>query len=445
MFDTLTSSLQRVFKQLRGHGTLNDRNIRDALREVRMALLEADVHYGVVKEFVAHVKESASGEDVLQSIKPGQQIVKRVHEELVALLTHPDQRPPEPPTGRLYRVLLLGLHGAGKTTTAAKLALRWIRDGRRVLLAACDTRRPAAVEQLETLAAQVGADIVKPTPGECVESVGRKALDAARRGDYDAVIFDTGGRLQIDDTLVEELKELRQAVEPEEVLLTLDAAAGQESVHVAEAFNRAVGLTGLILTKLDGDARGGAALSIQKVTGCPVRMVGWGEKPEDLQPFHPERMASRILGMGDVVSLVEKAEEAFDAEEARHVEEKLRKNRLDLQDFLDQLRQLNKLGPLENLLEMIPGIPSVPADRRDAMMQASGAEMKRMRAIIESMTPWERRHPDRLDAGRKRRIAGGSGTAVRDVNELLKRFRQSQKMMKKIKGLSKKGLPSMPF
>lgn len=444
MFDSLTSSLQSVFKKLRGHGKLTDRNVRDALRDVRMALLEADVHYQVVKSFIKDVRERTAGEDVLQSITPGQQVIERVHSALIDLLTVDGHAPLEP-KGSSHRTLLLGLHGAGKTTTAAKLAQRWKKAGRKVLLAACDLRRPAAVDQLETLGRHIDVPVARPHTGDTVESAGRRAMEQAGLEGYDTVIFDTGGRLQIDDELVDELKRLSAIAKPTETLLVLDAAIGQESVHVAETFHEAVGLTGLILTKLDGDARGGAALSVQKVTGCPVRMVGMGEKPEDLQPFHPERMASRILGMGDVVSLVEKAQEHFDEDSARKMEEKIRKKSMDLDDFLQQFQQLKKLGPMEHLLEMMPGMPNIQAGDRKKMLAGSEREMKKMTAVIQSMTPDERRRPDRIDASRKRRIARGSGTHVRDVNDLLKRFRQSQQMMRRLKSGRKKGLPKGLF
>ena len=436
MFDSLSNSLQKVFKTLRGYGSLTDRNVQDALREVRLALLEADVQFQVARDFVARVKEKCLGEKVLDSITPGQQIIARIHEELVNLL------------GRARRdfdfsawptaVLLLGLHGAGKTTTAAKLARRWKTDGKKALLAACDLKRPAAVDQLRVLAGQVGVDMIGPEPGDTVPTVGRRALDAARRGGYDVVVFDTGGRFQIDPDLVGELRELRESVRPGNVVLVIDAAIGQESVNVAQTFHREVGLTGLILTKLDGDARGGAALSVHAVTGCPILLVGTGEKAENLEPFHPDRMASRILGMGDIVSLVEHAQKSVTEEDVRALGEQMRRDALDLDAFLVQIRQMKKMGPLENLLEMIPGLGRLPDGTREQLRAHSGAEMKKTEAIIQSMTRRERRHPDVINGSRRARIARGSGTAVSDVNDLLRKFAQMRKMMKRMKGQRKR-------
>ena len=436
MFDSLSNSLQKVFKTLRGYGSLTDRNVQDALREVRLALLEADVQFQVARDFVARVKDKCLGEKVLDSITPGQQIIARIHEELVDLL------------GRARRdfdfsawptaVLLLGLHGAGKTTTAAKLARLWKADGKKVLLAACDLKRPAAVDQLRVLAGQVGVDMIGPEPGDTVPSTGRRALDAARRGGYDVVVFDTGGRFQIDPDLVGELRELRESVRPGNVVLVIDAAIGQESVNVAQTFHREVGLTGLILTKLDGDARGGAALSVHAVTGCPILLVGTGEKAENLEPFHPDRMASRILGMGDIVSLVEHAQKSVTEEDVRELGEQMRRDALDLDAFLVQIRQMKKMGPLENLLEMIPGLGRLPDGTREQLRAHSGAEMKKTEAIIQSMTRRERRHPDVINGSRRARIARGSGTAVSDVNDLLRKFAQMRKMMKRMKGQRKR-------
>lgn len=436
LFDKLSGALQKVFRDLRGYGKLSERNVQDALREVRLALLEADVNFTVVKEFIARVREKALGADVLESVSPGQQFIKHVHDELIALLggdTREFDLKGQPAT-----VMMIGLHGSGKTTTTAKLAARWKKGGRSVLLAACDIRRPAAVDQLRILAGQVGVGILTPNPGESVPEIGARALRHARENKIDVVIFDTGGRFQIDSELVAELKELKSVVQPMNVILVLDAAIGQESVHVAETFNREVGVTGLILTKLDGDARGGAALSVRHVTGCPVLMVGMGERPEDLEVFHPDRMASRILGMGDVVTLVEKAQAALDEKAAVEMQQKLLADEFTLSDFLDQLRQIKKLGPLENLLEMMPGAAQIPAHMRDSFGQDAGREMKRTEAIIQSMTPAERQQPSLINASRRRRIAMGSGTQVRDVNELLKRFEMARDMAKRMKKQRKK-------
>jgi len=436
MFDSLSTSLQKVFKHLRGYGKLTESNLQEALREVRLALLEADVHYQVARDFIAAVKEKALGRDVLDSITPGQQFVKHVHDELVALLG--GSRRDFDLSAHPSIVMLLGLHGAGKTTTAAKLGRRWRKDGKSVLLAACDIRRPAAVDQLRILAGQVECGFIAPRGGESVPAFGARAVEEGTRQGSQVIVLDTGGRFQIDEDLVGELKALQTHVRAGNVVLVLDAAIGQESVHVAETFHREVGLTGLILTKLDGDARGGAALSVRKVTGCPVLLVGTGERTENLEPFHPERIAARILGMGDVVSLVEKTQAAVDVQEMARMEERLQRNTLDLEDFLAQLRQLKKLGPLENLLEMLPGAANVSAFDRDQVARMSGQETKRAEAIILSMTPAERRRPELINASRRRRIARGSGTDVAAVNDLLKRFDQARKMARQLKQVQKR-------
>lgn len=439
MFDTLSESLQRIFRNLRGHGKLTEANIRDAMRDVRMALLEADVNYQVAKDFIERVRTRCLGQEVLESITPGQQVIKRVYEEMVALLGGPRREMDLGPWPSV--VMLVGLHGSGKTTTAAKLAAFWKRAGREVGVAGADIRRPAAVQQLAVLAGRAGVAMAGPEPGETVPQVGRRILEKARQENREILIVDTGGRLQIDTELIEELKALREAIEPRNVILVVDAAMGQESVNVASAFHREVGLSGLILTKLDGDARGGAALSIQAVTGCPVLFTGVGEKTEDLEPFHPDRMASRILGMGDVVSLVEKAQQALDLDKAAEVEKKLESNRFDLQDFLDQMEQFKKMGPLENLLEMLPGVGSV-AGRMKGAAGGSGDELdafsRKATAIIRSMTPRERRHPEILNASRRRRVARGSGTQVSDVNEMLRQFERARKMGRQFSRMRKR-------
>lgn len=436
MFDSLTGSLQKIFKDLRGYGKLSERNIKDAMREVRMAMLEADVHYEVVRDFTKRVREQCMGEEVLESVTPGQQVVKRIHDEMIHLLG--DNRKEFHLKVQPASVVLLGLHGAGKTTTAGKLALRWKNEGKNVLLAACDIRRPAAVEQLQILGKEVGVQVVAPEQGETVPAVGRRARRLAEAEQADVVLYDTGGRFQVDTELVEELKALKAEIEPQNVVLVVDAAIGQESVHVAEAFHEAVGLTGLILTKLDGDARGGAALSIQHVTGCPILLVGMGERPEDLEPFYPERMASRILGMGDVVSLVEKAQTAVDQEDMVRMEERLRQNTFNFEDFLAQLQQMEKLGPLENLLDMMPGGADIPEQARQQLGADSNKEWGRSKAIIQSMTPRERRNPTLIKGRRRERIARGSGTDVRAVNDLMKRFEQMKRMTKQMKKMEKR-------
>ncbi|NLB65168.1 MAG: signal recognition particle protein [Lentisphaerae bacterium] len=437
MFERLTSRLQEVFRNLRGFGTLSEKNIQDALREVRMALLEADVHYATAKDFIERVKQKSLGAEVLASVTPGQQIIKAIHDELVELLgsTRRDFDLTALPAG----ILLLGLHGSGKTTTAGKLARQWKQQGKKALLAACDIRRPAAIEQLETLGRAAGVDVLKPKPGETVPDLGRRALRHARQNFYDIILYDSGGRFQIDEELVSELKTLRAATEPRNVVLVLDAAIGQESVNVAKTFHEALGLTGLILTKLDGDARGGAALSVVSVTGCPILRVGIGERPEDLETFHPDRMAQRILGMGDIVSLVEKVQATVDLEQAETMQAKLRHaDALDLNDFLNQLRQLKKMGPLHKLMDLIPGAATLPGKHLNQIEQQSDQQLKMTEAIILSMTPRERRHPDILNASRRRRIAKGSGVQVSDVNNLIRNFRQARNMMKKVKKMQKR-------
>ncbi len=436
MFDTLSGSLQKIFKNLRGYGKLNERNIKDAMREVRMALLEADVHYEVVKDFTARVREQCMGADVLDSVTPGQQVVKHIHDELINLLGSNHKE--FDLNARPAALLLLGLHGAGKTTTASKLALRWKKEGRKVVLVACDIRRPAAVQQLQVLGKQIGVDVIAPEPGESVPALGRRARKLTEQSGVDVAIYDSGGRFQVDEELVAELKELKQAVDPRNVALVVDAAIGQESVHVAESFHEAVGLTGLILTKLDGDARGGAALSIQHVTGCPILLVGVGERPEDLEPFYPDRMASRILGMGDVVSLVEKAQAVVDQDQMVRMEERLRRNTFDFEDFLIQLEQMEKMGPLENLLEMLPGGAEIPEQAKQQLGADSGKQWGQAKAIIQSMTPQERRNPLLIKGRRRERIARGSGTDVRAVNDLMKRFDQMKRMAKKMKKMEKR-------
>ena len=436
MFEALSQSLTKVFRDLSGRGKLTERNIQEAMREVRLALLEADVNYAVARDFIGRVKERCLGRDVLDSVTPGQQVIKHVRDELAALLG--GARSEFDLKGSPVAVMLLGLHGAGKTTTCGKLARRWRGERRRVLTVGCDIRRPAAVDQLRILAEQAEVGFLAPVPGETVPALGRRAMEHARNGGYDIALFDTGGRFQIDGELVAELADLRDAVQPRNTVLVIDAATGQEAVAVAQRFDEAVGLTGLILTKLDGDARGGAALSVHAVTGRPILMVGVGERAGDLEPFHPDRMASRILGMGDVVSLVEKAQSAFDEQQAARMEERIAKNTLDLEDFLLQLRQMRKLGPLEDLLEMMPGANRIPDKLKEGLKGNSAQGMTRAEAIILSMTPEERRKPGLLNASRRRRIARGSGTEVRDVNQLLRSFQDARKMSKDLKKMQKK-------
>jgi len=431
MFDLLTEKLTGVFQRLGRKGRLTEEDVDSALREIRLALLEADVHFRVVRDLTARVRERAVGEEVLRGVNPAHQVARIVYEELVRVLggePAPLRRALRPPTV----VMLVGLQGSGKTTTCAKLALHLRRQGGQTsLLVAGDLRRPAAVEQLVTLGRQLGVPVYHEDPATATPvEVARRGLEAARRQGAQWVLLDTGGRLHIDDALMEELTALKEAVQPTEVLLVVDAMTGQDALRSAEAFHRWVGLTGLILTKLDGDARGGSALSIRAVTGLPIKFVGVGEKPDALEPFHPDRLASRILGMGDVLTLVEKARQAIDEERARDLERKLRRAEFTLEDFLEQLRALRRMGSLQQTLEMLPGAHLLK--RRLSQVELDERALKRMEAIILSMTPQERRNPDLLNASRKRRIARGSGTTVQQVNELLAQYRQAREMVKRL-------------
>ena len=423
MFSRLSDKLQDVFKDLRGHGRISEANVNDALREVRLALLEADVHFKVAKDFIARVKEKALGEEVLRSVTPGQQIVKIFHDELAALLGG-DAAPLN--LGPQTRILVVGLNGAGKTTTCAKLAAWLKKSGRTPVLIACDLQRPAAIDQLATLAAQIGVPMYRPEPGEKnVLRVVRDGMEWAKAQGNNVEIYDTAGRQDLDDELIGELRKVKDLVQPNESLLVCDAATGQQAVGVAEKFHGVVGVTGLILTKLDGDARGGAALSLREVTGQPVKFAGTGEKMDAFEVFHPDRMAGRILGMGDVVSLVEKAAENFELEDAARMEARMRGGNFDLNDFLEQFKMLRKMGPLENLLGLIPGMDKMKSPGVDEK------QMRRVEAIVLSMTPGERARPDVLNARRRQRIAKGSGTTVTEVNNLLLRFSDMRKLMKK--------------
>jgi len=438
MFDSLSEKLQSVFKNLRGYGKLTEKNVADALREVRVALLEADVNYKVVKEFIERTKQRALGQEVLTSITPGQQIVKIVHDELVALMGGDSQAgTPAPPT-RTGDWMMVGLHGCGKTTTCGKLAKLLTKQGRKPLLVACDVHRPAAIDQLETLGKQLQIPVFSMRGETDVVRIAKQAAAFAQSQDRNVVIFDTAGRLHIDEELVQELVRMKDALSPQEILLVADAATGQEAGNIAEHFNKALDITGIVLTKLDGDARGGAALSMRAVTGKPIRFAGVGEKLDDLEPFYAERMAGRILGMGDVISLVEKAQETFDAKKAEELQGKIADQSLDLEDFLSQLQQLKKLGPLENLLGMLPGMSKMPD------LSGGESQLKRIEAIIQSMTPLERRRPEMLNAGRRTRIARGSGTNVAEVNDLLKQFNAMKRMMKEMgkmqKTMARKGM-----
>jgi signal recognition particle subunit SRP54 len=423
MFSRLSDKLQDVFKDLRGHGRISESNVNDALREVRLALLEADVHFKVAKDFIARVKEKALGEEVLRSITPGQQIVKIFQDELAALLGG-DAAPLQ--LGPQARLLVVGLNGAGKTTTCAKLASWLKKNGRTPVLIACDLQRPAAIDQLATLAEQIDVPMYRPAAGEKnVLRVVKDGMAWAKSQGHNVEIYDTAGRQDLDDGLIDELRKVKDLVQPNESLLVCDAATGQQAVGVAEKFHGAVGVTGLILTKLDGDARGGAALSLREVTGQPVKFAGTGEKVDAFEVFHPDRMAGRILGMGDVVSLVEKAAANFEMEDAARMEARLRGGNFDLNDFLEQFKMLRKMGPLENLLGLIPGMDKMKNPGVDEK------QMRRVEAIVLSMTPGERARPDVLNARRRQRIARGSGTTVTEVNSLLLRFSDMRKLMKK--------------
>ena len=422
MFSQLQDKLQDVFKDLRGLGKITESNISDAMREVRMALLEADVDFNVAKGFIARVKEKALGEEVLRSIHPGQQIVKIFNDELTALLGG-DQSPLN--LEKPARILMVGLNGAGKTTSSAKLA-QWLKkQGKAPLLIASDLHRPAAIEQLATLGKQVGVPVFTPDAGETdVVRSAKKALAWAQEQGGNVVIFDTAGRQEIDEALIEEIKKLKEYLQPQEVLLVADAATGQQAVSVATHFNEALQITGIVLTKLDGDARGGAALSMREVTKRPIKFAGTGEKLDQFEPFHPDRLAGRILGMGDIVSFVEKAAEAIDEEEAKRMEQKMRTASFDLNDFLAQFRMMKKLGPLENVLGMLPGMSNMKGFSVDEK------QLKRIEAIVLSMTNHERTKPDTINARMRQRIARGSGTSVTEVNDLLGRFNQMKKLMK---------------
>ena len=432
MFDSLSSKLQSAFKNLRGLGKISEDNIAEALREVRMALLEADVNFKVAKEFLARVKEKSLGEEVVSSVQPGQQIVKIIHDELVALLG--DTNAKLETGGNPSCILMVGLHGAGKTTSSGKLAKLIKKQGRQPLLVAADVYRPAAMDQLETLGQQVEVPVLAMKGEKDVGKIARAALEEARAKACNVLIFDTAGRLQIDKDLVQELVDLKGLVKPQEILLVLDAATGQEAVSVATHFDEALGITGSILTKLDGDARGGAALSLKSVTGRPIKFVGVGEKLDEFEAFHPERMAGRILGMGDVVSLVEKAAEAIEEDDAKRMEEKMRKGEFTLEDFLEQMRAMKKLGPLENIVGMLPGGDEA---LKDADLDKGQAEMRRMEALICAMTPQERRQPNILNASRRKRIAIGTGVKVAELNGMLNKFFQMQQMMKKMGKMQK--------
>jgi signal recognition particle subunit SRP54 len=441
MFEDLTGKLDDIFRRLRGKGRLSEDNVRETLREVRRALLEADVNYKVAKDFVEAVREKAIGQDVLKSLTPGQLVVKLVHDEMVSLLggaAVPVARAPKPPT----IVMVVGLQGSGKTTFCGKLATWFKKRGQRPMLAACDIYRPAAIDQLETVGKQAGVPVFSLRGAKPVDIV-KQALEAAYRDVSDVLIVDTAGRLHIDDTLMGELSELKAAYSPHEILLVVDGMTGQDAVTLSATFQERLGFDGVVLTKMDGDARGGAALSIRSVTGKPIKFVGTGEKLDALEEFHPDRLAGRILGMGDIVSLVERAQGAVDVEAAARLEEKLRREEFTFEDFLAQMQQMKKMGPLEDLMKMLPGVGT-----KMKGLSFDDSALKRIEAIIHSMTRVERNRPSVIDGSRRRRIATGSGTSVQEVNRLLKEFEQMQKMVKMFGKMGKAGKgrrPAFPF
>ncbi len=425
MFETLTERITKTLRNLRGVGKLFEENMAETLKEVRSALLSADVHFRVAREFVERVQQKCIGEEVLKTVSPGQMVVKIIHDELAQLLGEGttglvDKRP--------LRVMLVGLHGAGKTTSAVKLAHHLARMKFKPLLVACDVRRPAAIDQLETLGQSAGHPCYADRSSNDPVAIARGAIASGGKSQFNAYLFDTAGRFHVDEDLIEELIQIHRAVVPDEVLLVADSALGRESVNVASAFHEAVNLTGIVLTKLDGDARGGAALSMKAMTGVPIKYMGIGERVEDFDSFHPDRIASRILGMGDIVSLVEKAQETVEQDEAERMAEKLQRAEFTLEDFLSQMQQVKKMGSLGSLMELLPGMSGVEFGDQEEN------RLKRTEAIILSMTPHERRNPRLLNGSRRMRIANGSGVQVRDVNALIKQFNQMRKMMRKMKG-----------
>jgi signal recognition particle subunit SRP54 len=438
-FEGLSSKLQDTFKKLRGKGKLSEKDIKAAMREVKLALLEADVNYKIVKNFIGSVSEKSMGEEVMRSLTPAQHVIKIVNEELTELMGSTESKLEFSSTG-ITVIMLAGLQGAGKTTMAGKLAVALKKQNKKPLLVACDIYRPAAIKQLEVLGKQVDVPVFSMGDKENPVKIAREGKKFAKENGLNVVIVDTAGRLHIDEKLMDELKDVKAEVEPNEILLVVDSMTGQDAVNVAETFNESLEISGVILTKLDGDTRGGAALSIKAVTGKPIKYIGVGEKLNDLEIFYPERMSSRILGMGDVLTLIEKAQESIDEEKAKNLSDKMMKAEFDLEDFLESMSQMKKLGPMSKLIEMVPGVNTKQLEGVD--LGQSEKEMKKMEAIIQSMTLAERRNPNIVNnsASRKRRIAIGSGTKVQNVNKLLKDYQMMKKMMKQFKGSSKKGL-----
>ncbi len=440
MFEALSDKLQGIFSRLGSRGTITEQDLDDAMREVRLALLEADVNFKVVKDFVAHVRERALGADIHRALKPHEQIISFVNDELIETLGKEPahiNRAAQPPT----LIMLVGLQGSGKTTMASKLAYYLRGRGDRVLLVACDVYRPAAVEQLRTLGRQIDIPVFDEGTNTAPLKIARDALTEARRQGATVVILDTAGRLHIDQQMMDEVAELRRELHPNDVLFVADAMAGQDAVRAAEEFHKAVGITGMVLTKMDGDARGGAALSIRHVVGVPIKFVGIGEKPEALEPFYPDRMASRILGMGDILTLIDKAKESIGEDDVKNLEKKMKTGQFDLEDFVDQLQRVKKMGPLGQLIGMLPGAGNIK--KQLAVDEMDDTFFKQVEAIIYSMTPEERRHPELINGSRRKRIARGSGTQPHDVNQLLKQFQEAKKIMKVMANTKGRGLGGM--
>ena len=447
IFEGLADKLQGALGKLKSKGKLTEKDVKEAMREVKLALLEADVNFKVVKDFVKKVQERAVGQEVMESLTPAQHVIKIVNEELTSLMGDVQSKimiSPKPPTV----IMMVGLQGAGKTTTSGKLGGYFKKQGKKPLLVACDIYRPAAIKQLQVVGEKLDIPVFSMGDKESPVNIAKAGYNHALKNNHDLVIIDTAGRLHIDETLMDELKNIKSEIKPHEILLVVDSMTGQDAVNVAESFNEALGVDGVVLTKLDGDTRGGAALSIRAVTQKPIKFIGMGEKLDDLEPFHPDRMASRILGMGDILSLIEKAQENIDLEKAKELESKIKKQELDFEDFLEQMEQIQKMGPLNKVLEMIPGMGQVKDQLGDIDM--NNKEIVKTKAIVQSMTIEERRNPSILNASRKKRIARGSGTSVQDVNRLIKQFGEMKKMMKMFTGTQKSmkkrgGFAGLPF
>ncbi len=447
IFEGLSDKLQGAFSKLKSKGKLTEKDIKDAMREVKLALLEADVNFKVVKDFIKKVQERCVGQEVMESLTPAQHIIKIVNEELTSLMGDVSSKvviSPKPPT----IIMMVGLQGAGKTTTSGKLGGYFKKQGKRPLLVACDVYRPAAIKQLQVVGEKLDIPVFNMGDKESPINIAKAGLSHAIKNNNDLVIIDTAGRLHVDEALMDELKSIKSEVKPHEILLVVDSMTGQDAVNVAESFNETLGVDGVVLTKLDGDTRGGAALSIRAVTQKPIKFIGMGEKLDDLEQFHPDRMASRILGMGDILSLIEKAQENMDMDKARELEQKIKKQDLDFEDFLEQMEQIQNMGPLDKILGMMPGMGNIKDQLGD--VDLNGKEMKRTKAIVQSMTVEERRNPTILNASRKKRIARGSGSSVQDVNRLIKQFNEMKKMMKMFTGSQKSmkkrgGFAGLPF